>query len=550
MKYTAFLSYARVDNQPNEPINKFRNALLLEVRQQGGIKDFNIFLDTEGVKSGENWKEILLSNINTTHFLIAILSPSYFNSDNCNLEFDEFLKREKELSRNDLIIPIFWRDYEKKDTFRIQTIEQRQREDFRLLREADILDSNYRKEIAKIANRIVEIINVYESSKQKFEELNIPDSSDEKDFIQSEGVLYSERMLHFRDEKKYLCDKFSDFLLARIRILSRTTDNIFLFIDSGTTLFHLFSRIGKFAVANSYSTPNHWINKIVIITNNMTGIRLLSKIAVQENNSKRFVEPVLKCISISGVPYPTYSAFLGFDFFVETELRKSFEVFQPDYVLKNFIDEIRTKKINCKIISVVTGSWVRIRETSPRIPLPLARGTGHIQYKQTIVDIADEVYIVATLGKIFAGQSKEQVYSVLDHFASDATNPTHYNELNVTTENFSAGNLKLVTTSRPREGYILSNLSEKLEKVDYLDVQRVTLENLYTVRRSFCDLPFSSIPNIMFDYFDVSDNVQKQFEEEFPHKASREQLEFLKSFHIDQKFIEEFLKNNNSAKSK
>ncbi len=43
-------------------------------------------------------------------FLIPILTPSFFKSDYCRGEVEKFLDREKQLDRNDLILPIYYFD--------------------------------------------------------------------------------------------------------------------------------------------------------------------------------------------------------------------------------------------------------------------------------------------------------------------------------------------------------------------------------------------------------------------------------------------------------
>ena len=43
--------------------------------------------------------------------LIPILTPSFFNSEPCRAELEQFLEREKELGRNDLVLPLYYIDH-------------------------------------------------------------------------------------------------------------------------------------------------------------------------------------------------------------------------------------------------------------------------------------------------------------------------------------------------------------------------------------------------------------------------------------------------------
>lgn len=102
----AFLSYTRFDDEYLDGrITRYCDKLANEVRAQTG-KPFKIFVDRTDIKWGQKWKGRIEEGLDSSVFLLAILTPTYFQSYPCYQEYKKFLDREKELGRNDLIIPI------------------------------------------------------------------------------------------------------------------------------------------------------------------------------------------------------------------------------------------------------------------------------------------------------------------------------------------------------------------------------------------------------------------------------------------------------------
>jgi parallel beta-helix repeat protein len=104
----AFMSYSRSDDQyERQHLTLFRERLEGAVHQHTGMP-FAIFQDTEGVLWGQDWRQRLDDSLATVTFLIPILTPSFFTSPYCRDEVDRFLKRERALSRNDLVLPVYY----------------------------------------------------------------------------------------------------------------------------------------------------------------------------------------------------------------------------------------------------------------------------------------------------------------------------------------------------------------------------------------------------------------------------------------------------------
>ena len=108
-KPAAFMSYARSDDQYGR-LTEFRERLGTEVRVQIG-EEFSIFQDRKDLLWGQNWKKRIEESIDEVTFLIPIITPSFFNSSACRDELQRFLEREKELKRDDLILPAYFIDY-------------------------------------------------------------------------------------------------------------------------------------------------------------------------------------------------------------------------------------------------------------------------------------------------------------------------------------------------------------------------------------------------------------------------------------------------------
>jgi parallel beta-helix repeat protein len=104
----AFMSYVRYDDEhENSRLTKFRELLSGEVRMQTG-EDFPIFQDGYDIQWGQNWKERIDDSIDEVMFLIPIITPGFFNSEDCRDELERFLARERKLGRNDLVLPIYY----------------------------------------------------------------------------------------------------------------------------------------------------------------------------------------------------------------------------------------------------------------------------------------------------------------------------------------------------------------------------------------------------------------------------------------------------------
>lgn len=157
----AFLSYVqRVDKHDGGGISQFRDLLSAEVSVTTG-EDFHIFQDRKDILWGENWRKRIEESLDSATFLIPIITPDYFNSAACRQELSLFLEREKELNRNDLILPVYYiatdviEDPEKRATDQLaQEIAAHEWIDWRELRFESFDSPVVRKTFAQLAIQI------------------------------------------------------------------------------------------------------------------------------------------------------------------------------------------------------------------------------------------------------------------------------------------------------------------------------------------------------------------------------------------------------------
>lgn len=153
-------------------VTKFKSALETGIQVVSGDRSFEIFQDIEGIELGQKWQQRLNEAISGSLFLIPIITPLFFESRPCRDELAKFLEHEKSLSRDDLILPIYFvespkmeKDEEREDDPLAREIASRQSYDwraYRALREDDpnfteavlALAANVERALARTANRV------------------------------------------------------------------------------------------------------------------------------------------------------------------------------------------------------------------------------------------------------------------------------------------------------------------------------------------------------------------------------------------------------------
>ena len=159
----AFLSYVRADDQHEGGlISQFRKRLSAEVRMQIG-QDFPIFQDRSDIAWGQNWQARIDETLDTVTLLILVMTPSFFTSAACRQEVTQFLKRERQLDRGDLILPVYYVSAPRLDDAVLREVDPlatalfaRQYADWRELRFEPFTAPVVRKALAHLASQMGE----------------------------------------------------------------------------------------------------------------------------------------------------------------------------------------------------------------------------------------------------------------------------------------------------------------------------------------------------------------------------------------------------------
>ncbi len=149
------------DDEHNKgALTDFRKHLSAEVRAHRG-EELIIFQDKEHIERGQNWRRRIEEAIGGTTFLIPVITPNFFSSKECRDEVEKFLVREKELGRNDLILPLYFIDTplmndrtKRANDALAEEIASRQYADWRSLRFELFTSPLVRKELEKLAIQI------------------------------------------------------------------------------------------------------------------------------------------------------------------------------------------------------------------------------------------------------------------------------------------------------------------------------------------------------------------------------------------------------------
>ena len=175
--FAAFLSYVRNDDLHDDGrITDLRRRLSAEVQMQTG-REFQIFQDRTDIFIGEQWRVRIETSINGTTLLIAIITPSFLQSEACREEVNLFAKREQRLGRSDLIIPVLYvptpaLDDESDEI--AQNLSRRQRVDWTKLRFENPSSVDVRRMTATLAEHVIVAV---ERSKQPDSVETVPDQA-------------------------------------------------------------------------------------------------------------------------------------------------------------------------------------------------------------------------------------------------------------------------------------------------------------------------------------------------------------------------------------
>lgn len=112
---TLFLSYVHDDNdRAKGGIVRFARDLVDTYSYLYG-HELQLFVDRDDLRWGENWKDRLDSELETTSFLLSVITPRYLTSRACRDEVLTFASAAKEAGEPKLILGLQWVDVSETD---------------------------------------------------------------------------------------------------------------------------------------------------------------------------------------------------------------------------------------------------------------------------------------------------------------------------------------------------------------------------------------------------------------------------------------------------
>jgi hypothetical protein len=164
-----FFSYSREDDAGSAgKLSQLRERIQEELRGQLGRtkKDFRLWQDKSAIAHGKLWEKEITTAVGESAFFIPIVTPTAVRSQHCKFEFDNFLKREAQLGRTDLVFPIIYirvTALENEGQWRedqvLRIVGSRQYFDWTGLRHADMSSAEVGTKIEAFCSNIVKALN-------------------------------------------------------------------------------------------------------------------------------------------------------------------------------------------------------------------------------------------------------------------------------------------------------------------------------------------------------------------------------------------------------
>jgi hypothetical protein len=323
--------------------------------------------------------------------------------------------------------------------------------------------------------------------------------------------VFNKRIGHFSLEKQECGRHFARWLLCRIIGLLSQNRKVFLVCDSGTTVFWFLKALGE--LINEYfkksdPLPIHpeKLSLLTLVTNNIPGAEAFVAYASQHPlpvPSKRvLISDLIECRLLAGLLLPEYVALTGAD---------------TDSDLEAVYTRISTQRLKPApvFIGVATGNWLNIVPFEGKaLPQLLARGRGHGPFKKKLLQVCDEVFVIAPLGKIFL-KSVDELNNKLRYSDSAAESQLRSYEV-VGMPEGKATAIKLVSTYRDKISSVMRNHSQDVREAIgkfAADPER---------QQQQTSLPIEQVEHLLFKFDDFSDkSPEAQIEIELPHQQTR-----------------------------
>lgn len=261
---------------------------------------------------------------------------------------------------------------------------------------------------------------------------------------------YVSRLSHFAVEKELLAKELVRHrlpaLIDRCRKRDAAIRKIAVVIDSGTTLTPIFPKLKYYGYGR---VSKEIAENIAIYTNSLSGTIAFN----QESGFEPYKIRETDLHLLGGNPLEKYRATTG----PETQ-----------EALRNLHQKYSAN--DCLIVGIITANWLLVTEVYNRVFI-CARGRGHYEFKEKLVEISNKIIIVAPLGKILKLDSVEELNEVLEEDEEE-----RYRGFEIAPGRRS--DTFLLTTRRARRDSILYRHSQNL---DFASQKRDTTEHNFTL---------------------------------------------------------------------
>jgi hypothetical protein len=352
------------------------------------------------------------------------------------------------------------------------------------------------------------------------------------------AIVFDRRIVHFSWEKEEMGNRVSRWLLHRASSFLKQGRRVIFICDSGTTVFWFLKALGE-ATRESVlglELSRAELSGLRVLTNNIPGAE--SFVTYTSHNTLPFdgrqtrISDVVHCRLLAGTFLPRYAAVTGPDTnedlinFCRKERARAVEAAGPG--------RTTARETGPVFIGLTTGNWVLVPrggdETVP--PQLLARGEGHGAFKTKLLELCDETFVLAPLGKIvLAPQRKDLTHHLktlndMLGYSSKSDDPDRKSYELVPTPAARSRTIKLVSTSRTEKSILLHHsalVRDALGDPSILDVN-----DKASVQKT--QVPIGQLDHLMFPFdTDAGKLPEEQLTIELPHEETRTP-EFMNKF--------------------
>jgi|GEM_PF-636425 len=157
-----FWSYVHLDDEAEgSRITRLAKDVTTQFEMLTG-EPISLFVDRDALSWGDNWRDLVDSRLVSVAFFIPVMTPRYFMSPECRRELQLFAREAVRLGVKELVLPLLYvevaslHDESCPDDL-IRLVRQFQWEDWRDLRFAEPSSEGYRRGVARMAQRLVDV---------------------------------------------------------------------------------------------------------------------------------------------------------------------------------------------------------------------------------------------------------------------------------------------------------------------------------------------------------------------------------------------------------